>query len=112
MMGQISEMSNIPFRRHQVPITLGFAITDYKCQGSTFDNLIVDLRFPVQRGLSEHKKWTSINVQLGRLRSLSGVWLREAITLADIQASPHKDLQFEILRLENIERDTIQSWTV
>ena len=49
---------------------------------------------------------------LGRLRSLSGVWLREAITLADIQASPHKELQTEILRLENIERDTIRSWTV
>jgi hypothetical protein len=112
MTGEISEMSKLPFRRYQVPVTLGFAITDYKCQGSTFVNLILDLKFPTQRGLSEHKKWTSINVQLGRLRSLSGVWLREAITLADIQASPHKDLQIEILRLENIERDTIRSWTV
>ncbi|KAH6668288.1 hypothetical protein B0J14DRAFT_547600 [Halenospora varia] len=112
MTGEISEMSDLPFRRHQVPLTLGFAITDYKCQGSTFDNLIVDLKFPPRRGLSEHKKWTSINVQLGRLRSLSGVWLREPITLADIQASPHKDLQTELLRLENIERDTIRSWTV
>jgi hypothetical protein len=87
MTGEISEMSNLPFRRHQVPLTLGFAITDYKCQGSTFVNLIVDLKFPAQRGLSEHKKWTSINVQLGRLRSLSGVWLREPITLSDVQAS-------------------------
>jgi hypothetical protein len=75
-------MSDLSFRRHQVPLTLRFAITDYKCQGSTFVNLIVDLKFPAQRGLSEHKKWTSINVQLGRLRSLSGVWLREPITLA------------------------------
>jgi hypothetical protein len=112
MTGEISEMSNLPFRRHQVPVTLGFAITDYKCQGSTFTSLIVDLKFPVQRGLSEHKKWTSINVQLGRLRALSGVWLREPITLADVQASPHKDLQTEILRLENIERGTIRSWSV
>lgn len=112
MTGEITEMSDLPFRWHQVPLTLGFAITDYKCQGSTFVNLIVDLKFPAQRGLSEHKKWTSINVQLGRLRSLSGVWLREPITLADVQASPHKDLQIEILRLENIERDTIRSWTI
>ena len=111
MKGEISKMSNLPFRRHQVPVTLGFAITDYKCQGSTFSDLIVDLKFPAQCGLSEHKKWTSINVQLGRLRSLAGVWLREPVTLADVQASPHKDLQIEILRLENIERDTIQSWT-
>jgi hypothetical protein len=112
MTGEISEMSNLPFRRHQVPLTLGFAITDYKCQGSTFVNLIVDLKFPAQRGLSEHQKWTSINVQLGRLKTLSGVWLREPITLADVQASPHKDLQLEILRLEDIEQDTIRSWTI
>jgi hypothetical protein len=111
MTGEIAEMSDLPFRRHQVPLTLGFAITDYKCQGSTFVNLIVDLKFSPQRGLSGHKKWTSINVQLGRLRSLSGVWLREPITLADITASPHKDLKIELLRLENIERDSIRSWS-
>src|SRR6187402_3086756 len=64
MTGEISEMSHLPFRRHQVPLTIGFAITDYKCQGSTFSNLIVDLKFPAQRGLSEYKKWTSLNVQL------------------------------------------------
>lgn len=45
MTGEIAEMSDLPFRRHQVPLTLGFAITDYKCQGSTFINLIVDLKF-------------------------------------------------------------------
>lgn len=112
MTGEIAEMADLQFRRHQVPLTLGFAITDYKCQGSTFINLIVDLKFAPQRGLSGHKKWTSINVQLGRLRSLSGVWLREPITLADITASPHQDLKIELLRLENIEQDTTRSWSV
>jgi hypothetical protein len=110
--GELADMGRLPFYRHQVPVTLGFAVTDYKCQGSTFQSLILDLHFPSQRGLSEHKKWTSINVQLGRLKSVSGVWLREPITLADIKASPHKDLQIEISRLEDIERDTIRSWTV
>jgi hypothetical protein len=112
MTGEISELSDLPFHRHQVPVTLGFAITDYKCQGSMFTNLIVDLKFTSQRGLGDHKRWTSINVQPGRLRSLSGVWLRESIMLADIQASPHKDLQAEIMRLEDIERNTIGSQTV
>lgn len=105
MTREISEMSDLSFRQHQVPLTLGFAITDYKCQGSTFVNLIVDLKFPPQRGLGEHKKWTSI-------KSLFRVWLREPIMLANVKASPHKDLQIEILRLENIERDTVRSWTV
>jgi hypothetical protein len=111
MTGEIAEMGDLPFRRHQVPVTLGFAITDYKCQGSTFINLIVDLKFPPQRGLSGHKKWTSINVQLGRLRSLSGVWLREPITLANITASPHQDLKTELLRLENMEQTTTRLWS-
>jgi hypothetical protein len=112
MTGEIAEMLNLPFRRHQVPVTLGFAITDYKCQGSTFINLILDLKFPSRRGLSGHTKWTSINVQLGRLKSLAGVWLREPITLADITASPHKDLGIELSRLENVEQNIIRSWSI
>jgi len=75
MRGEIPSMSGLPFNRHQVPLTLGFAITDYKCQGSTFTRLVLDLRFLGQRGIDQHKKWTSLNIQLGRLRSLSGVWL-------------------------------------
>lgn len=56
MTGEISELSNLAFRRYQVPLTLGFAFIDYKYQGYTFHSLIVDLKFPPQRGLSEHKK--------------------------------------------------------
>jgi hypothetical protein len=104
-------MSGLPFNRYQVPLTLAFAITDYKCQGSTFSSLILDLRFPGQRGADQHTKWTSLNVQLGRLRSLSGVWLREPITLTDISGSPHMDLRVELARLERLEQQTISLWT-
>jgi hypothetical protein len=45
MTGEIAEMLNLLFRRYQVLLILGFAITDYKCQGSTFANLILDLKF-------------------------------------------------------------------
>jgi hypothetical protein len=107
MRGEIPSMSRIPFNRHQVPLTLGFAVTDYKCQGSTFSSLVLDLRFPGQRGIDQHSKWTSLNVQLGRLKSLSGVWLREPITLADVSGSPHIDLQVELSRLERLEQQTI-----
>lgn len=111
MTGDISDMSNIPFRRYQVPLTIGFAITDYKCQGSTFSNLTIDLKFPAQQGLSEHKKWTSLNVQLGRLKTLAGVWLREPISLADVSSSPHTDLALELSRLERLEQQTITLWS-
>jgi len=56
MTGEIAEMPGLLFRRHQVLLTLGFAITDYKCQGSIFINLIVDLKFSPRRGLSSYKK--------------------------------------------------------
>jgi hypothetical protein len=111
MRGEIPSMSGLPFNRHQVPLTLGFAITDYKCQGSTFTSLVLDLRFPGQRGVDQHKKWTSLNVQLGRLKTLSGVWLREPITLTVVCSSPHIDLQVELSRLERLEQRTIGLWT-
>ena len=107
MRGQIPSIPGMSFYRHQVLLTLGFAFTDYKSQGSTFVSLILDLLFGKQRGVDQHGKWTSINVQLGRVKSLSGVWLREPITLKDVSFVPHVDLQVELSRLERLEQQTI-----
>ncbi|KIM92624.1 hypothetical protein OIDMADRAFT_62391 [Oidiodendron maius Zn] len=93
------------------PLTLGFVFTDYKSQGSTFTSLILYLLFGRQRGVDQHGKWTSISVQLRRVKSLSGVWLREPITLEDISFVPHEDLQVELSRLESLEQQTISLWT-
>ncbi|KFZ24678.1 hypothetical protein V502_00843, partial [Pseudogymnoascus sp. VKM F-4520 (FW-2644)] len=106
MSGQIPNMPGLSFYRHQVPLTLGFAFTDYKSQGSTFDRLILDLLFGKQRSVDQHGK-TSINFQLGRVKSLSGVWLREPITLKDVSFTPHSDLQVELSRLEDLQEQTI-----
>jgi hypothetical protein len=110
MSGQIPDIPGLSFYRHQVPLTLGFAFTDYKSQGSTFARLILDLHFGKQRGVDQHGKWTSINVQLGRVKSLSGVWLREPITLKDVSFTPHPDLRVELSRLEALEQQTISLW--
>jgi hypothetical protein len=110
MSGQIPNIPGLLFYRHQVPLTLGFAFTDYKSQGSTFDRLILDLLFGKQRGVDQHGKWTSINVQLGRVKSLSGVWLREPITLEVVSFAPHPDLRVELSRLEHLEHQTISWW--
>lgn len=110
MSGQIPNIPRLSFYRHQVPLTLGFAFTDYKSQGSTFDRLILDLVFGKQRGVDQHGKWTSINVQLGRVKSLAGVWLREPITLKDVSFTPHPDLRVELSRLEALEQQTIGLW--
>jgi len=63
---------------------LRFAFTDYKSQDSTFISLILDLLFGKQRDVDKPSEWTSINFQLSRVKSLSGVWLREPITLEDV----------------------------
>lgn len=110
MRGQIPNIPGLSFYRHQVPLTLGFAFTDYKSQGSTFVSLILDLVFGKQRGVDQHGKWTSINVQLGRVKSLSGVWLRDPITLENVSFAPHMDLQVELSRLKALEQKTIGSW--
>jgi hypothetical protein len=89
---------------------LGFAFTDYKRQGNTFFSLILDLLFGKQRSVDQHGKWTSINVQLGRVKSLSEVWLREPITLKDVSFVPHLDLQVELSRLQVLEQQTIGLW--
>jgi hypothetical protein len=82
--GQILNILGLSFYRYQVPLTPGFAFTDYKSQGGTFDRLILDLLFGKQRGVHQHGKWTLINVQLGRVKSLLGVWLRDPIALQDV----------------------------
>lgn len=54
MRGQIPSMPGLFFYRHQVPLTLGFAFTDYKSQGSTFTSLILGLLFGKQRGVDQY----------------------------------------------------------
>ena len=58
-------MPGLLFNQHQVLLTLVFTITDYKCQGSTIDSLVLDLRFYTQRGVDQHKKLTSLKPFLG-----------------------------------------------
>ena len=96
MSGQIPNIPGLSFYRHQVPLTLGFAFTDYKSQGSTFDRLILDLFFGERRSVYQHGKWTSINDQLGRVKSLLGVWLRHPITRQDASFTPYPDLRIEL----------------
>jgi hypothetical protein len=103
MRGHIPKILGLLFYRHQVPLTLGFAFTDYRSQVSTFSSLILDLLSGKQRCVDQHGKWISIDVQLGRVKSLSRVWLREPITLEDVSLAPHPNLQVELSRLEALE---------
>jgi hypothetical protein len=98
-------------RRTQVPMCPAFSLTDYKVQGSTLTNAVLDLKHdPSARGQDGHKKYCSNYVQLSRLRSLQGLHLLQSITMEDLQFRPDERLLIEIERLRELERETIASW--
>ena len=55
--------------RLQLPITLGFALSDYKVQGATFESAVVDLKRQSKVfAAAGHKRFCSTYVQLSRLQ--------------------------------------------
>jgi hypothetical protein len=93
--------------RTQVAITGGFAITDWKSQGKTYVSAILDLKSGSRGG---HQQWTSYNVQLGRVKTLDGVWLRDEVSLADFNHKPDPQLQAEMSRLQLLQERTLAIW--
>jgi hypothetical protein len=113
-----SDVDGVSFSRMQIPITPGFAITNFKSQGATYESAILDLKITpsnttqsASRSKINHKHYTSLNVQLGRVKSFAGVWLREPIQLSDVQSRPDPALEIEVQRLVALEQNTITAWT-
>jgi hypothetical protein len=110
-----SEIDGFSFVRSQIPVSPGFAITDFKCQGRSVDKAVIDIKPTLRRNLYRrsdisHKCYTSLNVQLGRVRSLSGLWIRERITLEDVGYKPDPALHIEMERLLFLEKRTLDLW--
>jgi len=75
----------------QFPVTLAYSITDYKSQGKTFQNVVVDLKKPSGPGASAP---SSAYVQLSRATSLTRVSIMRPFIAAE-QSLPdglNKDL--------------------
>ncbi len=104
------KLSQGDISRLQPPITLGFALIEYKVQGTTFDNTIVDLKRQSKGGIGMHKQFCSTYVQLSRLYSFTGLRLLQPIDITDINNQPHSRLHDEDLRLDNISHTTSDSW--
>jgi len=72
----------ISIRRRQFPCCVAFAITDYRWQGRTFSNVILDLEPPNPSGMrGGHHTYTAIYVVLSRCRS--------SLSLSFLRAFPH-----------------------
>jgi len=105
-----NQLSNVS--RIQIPCTPAFAITDYKSQGHTFEDLEVCLGFGKRAGKDAHYRWTSLNVQLGRLTSFRGLVLRAPITRRDVSFCPDPLLHEEEEKLSRWSIETGERWDV
>jgi hypothetical protein len=97
-------------RRHQVPISPAFALTDYKVQSSTYQNAVLDLHRVSKAGKKEasHTRYCSNYVQPTRLKSLNGLWLLQPVTLDDVNNQMHPQLLDEDRRLQRLAAATMR----
>ena len=103
----------ISVRRCQVSLTPAFAITDYKAQGHTMEELEVDLGFDKMTYGSAHYKWTSLNLQLRRATKFEGLCLSEPITVSDVRFRANETPRSEMARLmEQLSAATEQRWRI
>jgi hypothetical protein len=90
----------------QFPVTLAFAITDYKCQGKTFDHIVVDLKKPSGGGPSAP---TSAYVQLSRARALDRVSIMRPFSVSELNAPLPPELEQELAWQEEMEAKTLRT---
>jgi PIF1-like helicase len=78
----------------QFPVTLGYAITDYKCQGSTYKNMLV---LDIRRPGDGNSPAASAYVQLSRARSLSQVYILRSFDGRELKVplSDHLNAELE-----------------
>lgn len=106
-------LKGLSVRRKQVPLCPAFCLTDYKVQGSTLSAAILDLKNdPTRRGQDSHRKYCSLYVQLSRVRSFSGLHILQNIDIEDLQFTPDPQLLTEMERLQNLQNETLFSWSL
>ena len=77
----------------QFPVTLVYAITDYKCQGETyFNGLLTDLRKPLTGSMEA----ASLYVQLSRIRSLQQLSIMREFDPAELRTPLPNELIKEL----------------
>ena len=64
----------VRYQRCQFPMTLAYAITSYKCQGDTLDEVIID--FSNEPGERANIQWGSFYVALTRVKEGKNVYLK------------------------------------
>jgi ATP-dependent DNA helicase PIF1 len=93
---------------NQFPVTLAYAITDYKCQGETYyDGLLTDLRKPLTGSTAA----ASLYVQLSRVQSLQQLSIMRDFDAAELRIPLSKDLIGELEWEEQMDKVTAQKYS-
>ena len=79
-------------RLHQFPVTLAYAITDFKCQGQTYEWLRVDIKKPHTGAASVMSPY----VQLSRGQSLQRLSILRPFDADDLRAPIPEELMAEL----------------
>ncbi len=88
--------------RTGLPCTPGFAITDYKSQSQTFDEIYLDI--------DTSSSFSSLYVQLSRGRTLRGVSLLRPIPPSVWNKEPSSSTLAGMARLEELSKRTFEEW--
>ena len=93
---------------NQFPVTLAYAITDYKCQGETyFDGLLTDLRKP----LTGSTEAASLYVQLSRVQSLQQLSIMRDFDPAELCTPLPENLMNELEWEEHMDKITKEKYS-
>jgi hypothetical protein len=92
--------------RRQYPMTAGYAFTDYKSQGQTIENIIIDLGKPPTGALSPFSAY----VALSRGRGRDTIRLLRNFDANLFQNHPSEALRWDMKRLEQLNGATKREW--
>ena len=86
----------------QFPVTLAYAITDYKCQGLTLDHALVDLKRPPTGFASAASPY----VQLSRCRAIKCLSILRPFDMSELTTGFSKELCDELRWQEELDQIT------
>jgi hypothetical protein len=87
---------------HQFPVTLAYAITDYKCQSLTLEQVVIDLKHP-STGFAPA---ASTYVQLSRCRSLDRLSIIHPFDPSELTMKLSRELTDELKWEEDMDLST------
>ena len=101
------ESKTYKIRRRQYAITPGYGFTDYKSQGQTIENVVIDIGKPPSGKLSPF----GTCVSLSRSRGRDTIRLLQDFDEELFQHHPSEDLRKDMIKLKELNEKTKEEYT-